>query len=174
MYKYEDLRSGPPNFPSNMAIEIYKAWANFAPDKRIPYRKDIDPLLIPKQYISSVWVYEYVPEKDSYRQVIAGQDIRDAWPNMPTEPFLEDFMSGETLRNIKQRWHFIRTTPAISYYNIDKKGDFKFTQRIVLPLCDEHGDISYVFGCSIYERLNGFETQAPPTDWHETYLYKID
>ncbi|MTI10578.1 PAS domain-containing protein [Curvivirga aplysinae] len=173
MYSIKDLKEGPATFPTRMSNEIYQAWLNFAPDKKIPARNDIDPLSIPKKYISNVWIYEYVTELNTYRQTLAGQNIKDAWQETKNCPLISDFMDSESVESVMTRWKFIRETPAAAYYSVTTDDEFKYTERIYLPMCDKYGDVNYIFGCSIYERLRGTDAALPPLG-KDPLLFKID
>lgn len=124
--------------------------------------------------MSSIWVYEYIEERDSYRQVIAGQNILDAWQETDGSPFLEDFMDDATAQNIIHRWNFLRLIPAIASYSITTNDEFQYTERIAIPLCDKSGAVKYIFGCSLYERLRGIESSNPPTDMDNVSLFRIE
>ncbi|WP_420549395.1 PAS domain-containing protein [Curvivirga sp.] len=173
MYSIEDLQEGPPTFPTRMANEIFQAWLNFAPNKKIPARNDIDPLSIPKKYISNVWIYEYVSELDTYRQTLAGQNIKEAWQETKKSPLIGEFMEQESVDSVMSRWKFIRETPAVAYYSITTDDEFKYTERIYLPMNDKYGQVNYIFGCSIYERLRGIDAALPPQGKKNALLFKI-
>ncbi len=82
-------------------------------------------------------------------------------------------MPPETYLSVKKRWNFIRSTPAISYYDLSNQDDYRYTERITMPIADRHGVAKYIFGCSYYERFRSMDASDPPMISDNITIFKL-
>lgn len=173
MYDDSMLQEGSPEFTTPMASSIYQAWESFRGENRIPHRRDIDPLVFPKKMVPYIWIYEFDKEHNSFRRVLAGEEIIQAWGKTSSHPLLEDFMSEESAIEVKQHWLFLCKTPAISYFIETSNIFFSYIERVAFPIMNNDGQVDVIFGCSYYKKERSNDAVPPKINHQATTLFKI-
>ena len=168
------LELGPPNFTTEMAPQILNAWKSFSAKKNIPSRKEVDPLKIPAKLLPYIWIYKFDPDKNSYQRVFAGEEITNAWKKTTQNPYIEEFMDEASVTLVREHWNYLRENLALSHYIQTAESDFRYTERLSLPLADENGNLNYIFGCTYYERMPyPTKESAPPSNPEHLRIFSL-
>lgn len=173
MYDESMLQDGPPKLTTSMSSSIYQAWDSFRGSNKIPHRSEIDPLLFPKNLVPYIWIYEFDEEHDSFRRVLAGEEVIQAWGKTTSHPLLEDFMTKECAIEVRQHWLFLCKVPALSYFTETANMFYSHIERIAFPIINNDGQVNVIFGCSYYKKERTNDAVPPKINHQATTLYRI-
>lgn len=154
-----------PTFVDNKVADVFAHWLASRRGRLVPRRDDINPGLI-AACLPYVWIYRWRPERQSFQNVLAGEEINYAWTFSIRGKFIEELF-GDDAPALCRRWLDLLHRPAIAYGRLSgelRQGRYKRAERLNLPLVDNAGEPYGIFGITIYEfdRLHAEETRIPP------------
>lgn len=128
-------------------------WAEARRGAQVPRRADIAPERIARA-LPLVWLYRMVPDGSDFLCRLAGEKVRDAWGQRLTGRRLSDYMAPGDFQVVAARWRYLLSLPALMHSARGVAGVgklHKLAQRLVLPLLDEQGRATIVFGLTLYD-----------------------
>jgi hypothetical protein len=154
-----------PGFVDERTGMVYAHWLAARAGQLVPRRDQISPAAIPA-CLPYVWIYRWLPEERSFRNVLAGEEINLAWSFSIRGKSMEELF-GQDCDKLRQRWIELIERPAIAYGRLANEltqGHYKRAERLNLPLRDNDGKPYGIFGITIYDfdRLHADLTEIPP------------
>lgn len=154
-----------PDFVSPQVGDVFAHWCSIRRGRLVPRRDDIDPGRIASA-LPHVWIYRWRPERRSFQNVLAGEEIHHAWTFSIRGKFIDE-MFGDEATILRDRWFDLLQRPAIAYGRLSgdpRNARYKGAERLSLPLVDQEGQPYGVFGITIYDfdRLHVEDTTIPP------------
>lgn len=129
----------------------------------MPYRRDFDPAAV-ATLLSSVWLYRYDSELEDFVCRLAGEDVNHAWGGNIRGLTLRQIVGQEDHPVVLARWRNIIVKPAVHYGAAMERltnQELRRAERLILPLCDDDGDVSFIIGISLY-RLGPVDPERRP------------
>lgn len=157
-----------PAFLDQRVAEVFRHWLSCRQGRLVPRRGDLSPAAIPA-CLPHVWIYRWRPERNDFQNVLAGEEINQAWMFSIQGKFLDELF-GANAPVLQRRWLDLLNRPAIAYGRLT--GDmghatYKRAERLSLPLADDAGESYGIFGITIYSfdrQREGDITIPPPLD----------
>ncbi len=140
-----------PQFRDSRFMLLLRHWATSRVGLMMP-RSALDPAVI-KSCLPHVWLFQYLPESDSFLCRLSGEQVNEAWGVTMIGRRPQDFMPPGSAAIAQQIYRRILLTPAVhvSQRHItppDRQA--KAADRLVVPLSDDQGRPYGIFGLSIY------------------------
>jgi len=154
-----------PAFVDPRIGDVYAHWLASRNGRLVARREDIAPGAI-VSCLPHVWIYRWRPERRTFQNVIAGEEINYAWGFSIRDKFIEELFGPDT-PILCRRWLDLLERPAVAYGRLTGElahGRFKRAERLNLPLVGHDGGPYGILGITIYDfdRLHANETQIPP------------
>jgi hypothetical protein len=154
-----------PEFFDERIGMVFAHWLAARHGQLVPRRDQISPAAIPA-CLPYVWIYRWLPEERSFRNVLAGEEINLAWSFSIRGKSMEELF-GSDADKLRQRWIELLERPAISYGRLTSElsqGRYKRAERLNLPLLDNDAKPYGILGITIYDfdRLHAEQTEIPP------------
>ena len=115
--------------------------------------KKLDPLDL-KPLLARAFYYDYLPAEDDFRLRLAGEEIRAVLPNARRGATLAEVIPVNVVDQVRDRYRRIVTEPAV-FHGIGRVfftiGNPGFGERLVVPLADETGRATQIFGATFYD-----------------------
>jgi hypothetical protein len=154
-----------PAFVDERVEAVFGHWLSCRRGRLVPRRSDLSPGAI-AACLPHVWIYRWRPERDSFQNVLAGEEINQAWTFSIQGKFLDELF-GPNAPVLQRRWLELLSRPAVAYGRL--AGDmghahYKRAERLSLPLVDDAGGPYGIFGISIYsfDLQRAGDTAIPP------------
>jgi len=145
--------AGWPVFNNPHFALLLSHWAEARRGALIPRRADIEPERIARA-LPLVWLYRLIPGTGDFQCRLAGESVRDAWGQRLIGRRLSDYMAPADSRIVTARWRYLLRLPALMHSARGVAGVGRLSkraQRLVLPLSDEEGRATIVFGLTLYD-----------------------
>lgn len=144
---------------------VFSHWLAAREGQLVPRRDRISPAAM-APCLPCVWIYRWLPERKTFQNVLAGEEINLAWSFSIRGKSMEELF-GSDCDKLRQRWIELLDRPAISYGRLTSElsqGRYKRAERLNLPLRDNDGKPYGILGITIYDfdRLHPEQTQIPP------------
>jgi PAS domain len=115
--------------------------------------KKLDPLDL-KPLLACAFYYDYLPANDDFRLRLAGEEIRAVLPNARRGATLAEVIPANVVEQVRDRYRRIVTEPAV-FHGIGRVfftiGNPGYGERLVVPLADEAGRATQIFGATFYD-----------------------
>ncbi|MBX3455219.1 PAS domain-containing protein [Ferrovibrio sp.] len=138
-------------------------WAERRGDALVTLRSAIDPGQL-KPCLPYLWIYRWLPQQDDFFCSLSGEAVNDAWGRSIRNRFLRDIMSTEDAGVLRQRYRHVMDTPAIHISRRPIQPHLqlgKDSERLILPLADDAGQVLGVFGMTLYHYDRVTEADKP-------------
>ena len=128
-------------------------WLDIRGARRMPSRRDIDPVEIPWA-LPYVWLTDYLPNEDKFRYRLAGEDVNAVFGRSLAGASLDDIVLPQDRDAVHALYRRVLSDPAILYTSghvylaSDKPA---LGERIALPLATGGDVADGMFGATIYE-----------------------
>jgi len=143
----------PPNLAPPVLRPVLDYWEGKCVGRKLPRRRDIDPLEL-KAYLSHLFLIDVLPDAefryrlvggeitDRYGRNSAGRTVREIYAALPLiAEWLTDMMSAVTQR----------ARPVLASGPLTAIGkEHLVSESLHLPLADEAGSITQIFGATRY------------------------
>lgn len=150
-------------------------WASRRRGRLMPRRADIDPVDIPWA-LPIIWLYDYVPERQTFRYRLAGEEINQASNQTLRGKLLEEVLPARDLPMVRGRLlRMVQERLAGHGFGrayLDHGGD-AIAERLVLPLSEDGETVNVLLGVSAYTWLNRPGAVAPTTQPLDIALYPV-
>ncbi len=115
--------------------------------------KKLDPTEL-KSLLARAFYYDYLPAEDDFRLRLAGEEIRAVLPNARRGALLGEVIPANVLEQVRDRYRRIVQEPAV-FHGIGRVfftiGNPGLGERLVVPLADETGTATQIFGATFYD-----------------------
>lgn len=149
-------------------FEFLSAWRAARRGTMVPFRRDFDPLSIPR-LLPHIWLYRYEPAAGDFVCRLAGEEVNAAWGRS---------IRGETLRTVVgeadhptvfRRWQQIVSVPLLHYGSAVERLsalELRSAERLLVPLASDDETVDGVLGLSLYtiSAANQDRTPLVPED----------
>ncbi len=154
-----------PDFADPRIGQVYAHWLAARQGRLVPYRDRISPAAI-APCLPHVWIYRWLPDQGTFRNVLAGEEINLAWSFSIRGKSMEELF-GQDADTLRRRWRELLERPAIAYGRLTgalSEGRYKRAERLNLPLRNADDSPYGILGITIYDfdRLHADRTQIPP------------
>ena len=151
-----------PAFADERIGLVFSHWLEIRHGQLVPRRQDISPGAI-ATCLPWVWLYRWRPERNSFQNVLAGEEILQAWAVGIQGQFIDTLFPADW-QALRDRWLDQLRRPAIAYGRLGAElspGRYKMAERLNLPLVDGEGEPYGIFGITIYDYDRGSESSRP-------------
>lgn len=145
------LHQGSPTVRDPCLTRFLQGWLRFRGERTMPRRQDIDPFAFP-DLLARIYLYERQAGGDSFRCVLAGEEIHRAWNGPIMGRDVADLFSAADLPRVLARWSFVLDRPAALYGYHRDPATSASAERLLLPVSDDAGAGRFVFGATAYQR----------------------
>ena len=138
-------------------------WIDARGDRPVPYRRDIDPMAVPR-LLPNMWIYRWDDDADDFVCKLAGETLRQAWGYSIAGMRMRDFIAAPDYPTVRERWLRIITVPMAHYGSANEKltdPGLMRAERLILPLASDDGTVSHVMGLSLYKFDTRRDDRAP-------------
>jgi len=128
-------------------------WQRIRGDRRMPSRRDVDPVEIPWA-LPMIWLCEVVGPGD-YRYRLAGETINEVYGRSLAGLHLHDLIRPEGYDMARRRYDAAVDGPAVvhSIGRIYARSDRHYRgERLILPLSDDGRHVSHLLGITVRDR----------------------
>lgn len=150
-------------------LDFLNAWrAARRENEIVPFKHNFDPMRIPA-LLQFVWLYRYEPSTGNYLCRLAGEEVNAAWGHSIKNKTLAQVVGPVDYPKVIERWKRIVGTPLIQYGTAKERLTEQTTQqaeRMLVPMKDTSGEITYVLGVSLYRYVNFEPVHIPPLSGH--------
>lgn len=130
-------------------LELYLARRDGA---HVARRSAFGPLDFPR-LLPNIFFYDFNPEANEFRLRVAGEGIKQLLPEARAGMGLEEIFPKSALPLVQERYERICRQPAVMH-NIGPvfqlAGGAGLGERVALPLADDHGQVRYMIGATVY------------------------
>jgi len=121
-------------------VDLYEYWKRKRGTRRMPSRRDVDPLELNPAALPYIAIAEYIDEGRHVRLRLAGTELERAFGRSLTGVSPEDVMTGDYLEFINGLLQDVRKHQAPVYSESTFRWDrenFRTTRRLYMPLGDD-------------------------------------
>lgn len=162
-----------PALPDPRFLPFLRHWAERRRGLMMP-KQDIDPIAL-KSCLPNVWLHRYLPDRNEFLCVLAGEQVNAAWGGSIANKPLAEIMRPEQYDLTRTRYRQVMELPAIQVVRrtiVPSAAVAKDTDRLIVPVSDEAGRPVGVFGMTLYhfDPLVGFD--LPVSQDGEAVMYR--